>query len=47
MCHIVNFEFTRRVQIQNLQHDNCFVVSPTQQIQDLQYDTCIFAIDLS
>lgn len=29
MCHIVSFEFTGRVQIQNLQYDNCFVVAPT------------------
>ena len=33
-CHIVNFEFTRWVLIQNLQYDSChivnFVFTPTQ-----------------
>ena len=40
--HVVNFEFTGWMRIQNLQHDN-FVFTPTQLIQNLQHDTNMIA----
>ena len=35
LCHIVHFEFTVWVEIQNLQYDNWVL------IQNLQYDNCM------
>ena len=43
-CHVVNFEFTDLVKIQNLQHSFHvvnFVFTPTQKIQNLQHDSYI------